>query len=106
MCGLRAWRRGGCGREPGPGFANSRWVQRRGQQRARRAARRLATLGREEREEPLVAPVAGGSGMRIIEAVVDSGAEDSVTPSDIFQGAVAPSPMVREGRSCRAATRC
>ena len=50
-----------------------------------------------------MAPVTGDSGARIIEAVVDSGAEDSVTPPNLFAGPVAPSPMSRAGRNYRAA---
>ena len=40
---------------------------------------------------------------RIIEAVVDSGAEESVTPPDLFEGTVRPSAMSRAGRKYRAA---
>ena len=50
-----------------------------------------------------MAPVTGDSGARIIEAVVDSGAEDSVTPPNLFAGPVASSPMSRAGRNYRAA---
>ena len=46
-----------------------------------------------------MAPVTGDSRARIIEAVVDSGAEDSVTLPNLFAGQVAPSPMSRAGRN-------
>ena len=49
-----------------------------------------------------MAPVAGAA-FRALEAVVDSGAEDSVTPPDLFPGGVTPSPMSREGRNGRTA---
>ena len=45
----------------------------------------------------------GDSSVRNVEAVVDSGAEDSVTLPNLFPGAAAPSPMSREGRRYRAA---
>ena len=51
----------------------------------------------------MVAPVTGNLDRKVIEAVVDSGAEDSVTPPDVFEGNVVPSPMSRAGRSYRAA---
>ena len=82
---------------------NPRWVARRGQQQARRAARRLATLCRESAGEPLVAPVTNEAETKVVEAVVDSGAEDSVTPPGVFMSKVAPSVMSREGRRYRAA---
>ena len=85
------------------GFVNPRWVQRRGQQRARRAARALAILSRDGPGEPLAAPVSCESGGYIVEAVADSGAEDSVTPPNVFPGVVSPSPMSRAGRNYRAA---
>ena len=96
---------GGCECCPasGAGFANPRWVQRRGSQRARQAARRLALLCGDRREEPLVAPVSNHRGPEIIEAVVDSGAEESVTPPNLFREEVLPSPMSRAGRCYRAA---
>ena len=50
-----------------------------------------------------MAPVTGKPEAKVIEAVVDSGAEDSVTPPGVFEGAVVPSPMSREGRRYRAA---
>ena len=39
----------------------------------------------------------------VVKAVVDSGAEDTVTPPDLFAGEVVPSPMSTEGRRYRAA---
>ena len=68
--------------------------------RAQRRARDLAILSRDGGLEPLVAPVARGP---TIEVVVDSGAEDSVTPPDLFPGEVAPSSTSRAGRKYRAA---
>ena len=50
-----------------------------------------------------MAPVMADSGTKIIEAVVDSGAEDSVTPPGLFASEVMPSPMSRAGRCYRAA---
>ena len=43
------------------------------------------------------------SGLRLIEAVVDSGADESVAPPGLFPGKVEPSPMSRLGKSYRAA---
>ena len=51
----------------------------------------------------MLAPAAGGSGVRNVEAAVDSGAEDSVPLPDIFSGPVSPSPMSRAGHTYRAA---
>ena len=86
---------------------NPRWVQRRGSQRARREARRLlAPLYCDECgmcEGGLVAPVMADPSMRIVEAVVDSGAEESVAPPGIFPEAVEPSLMSRAGKGYRAA---
>ena len=64
---------------------------------------RLAVLRRDEREEPCAAPAAGGSGADSIEAVVGSGAEESVAPPGLFVEKATPSPMSREGRCYRAA---
>ncbi len=50
-----------------------------------------------------MAPVTGEPEVKVIEAVVDSGAEDSVTPPGVFEGAVVPSLMSKEGRRYRAA---
>ena len=83
------------------GFVNPRWVQKRVSQRAQKRARQLNLLCRES--GPLVAPVTTESQETIIEAVVDSGAEDSVTPPGVFEGLVSPSPMSRAGRSYQAA---
>ena len=60
-------------------------------------------LQRDDCEEPLVAPVIEESAEYIIEAVVDSGAEDSVTPPGVFVGEVTTSAMSRAGRKYRAA---
>ena len=51
----------------------------------------------------MVAPVVGPSTGRIVEVIVDSGAEESVAPPGLFDEEVVPSPMPREGRSFRAA---
>ena len=52
-----------------------------------------------------MAPVTGAAGQEtmIIKAVVDSGAEDTVTAPGVFTGEVVPSPMSREGKNYRAA---
>ena len=50
-----------------------------------------------------MAPVANPSRPRVIEAIVDSGAEESVAPPDLFNEEVVPSVMSREGRCYRAA---
>ena len=63
----------------------------------------LAPLFRDASPGPLVAPVSSDTGGRVIEAVVDSGAEDSVAPPGLFSEPVVPSPMSRAGRSYRAA---
>ena len=42
-------------------------------------------------------------GVLVVEAVVDSGAEESVAPPGVFPGVVRPSPMSRDGRGYRAA---
>jgi hypothetical protein len=44
-----------------------------------------------------------GSRYRLVEAVVDSGAEESVAPPKLFPGEVKPSPMSRAGGKYRAA---
>ena len=82
-----------------PGFVNPRWVAKRQRQRVRH----LAALYRDEKVEPLVAPVASPSAGRVIDVIVDSGAEESVAPPGLFAEEVVPSPMSREGRSFRAA---
>ena len=51
----------------------------------------------------MMAPLSTAACPEIIEAVVDSGAEDSVAPPGLFPGDVLPSPMSREGRRYRAA---
>ena len=51
----------------------------------------------------MAAPVTKDSGVQIIEAVVDSGAEESVAPPDLFPSRVAPPLMSKEGRCYRAA---
>ena len=84
-------------------FVNPRWITRRSRQRGRRAAVKLAALYCEAPEAPLVAPVVNPSRTRVIEAVVDSGAEESVAPPDLFNEEVVPSVMSREGRCYRAA---
>ena len=70
---------------------------------ATRAARRLGILCRDAPPGPLMAPLAMAARPEIVEAVVDSGAEDSVTPPGVFPGPVVPSAMSKAGRSYRAA---
>ena len=54
--------------------------------------------------EVLLAAVSGdASAGQVVEAVVDSGAVDSVTPPSLFPGLVSPSPWSRAGRGYRAA---
>ena len=77
---------------------NPRWVVKR-----RKRVQRVAALFRDGAEAPLVAPVAGPASERIIEVIVDSGAEESVAPPGLFDEEVVPSPMSREGRTFRAA---
>ena len=50
-----------------------------------------------------MAPVSTHRRPEIIEAIVDSGAEESVTPPNLFREEVLPSPMSRAGRCYRAA---
>ena len=72
--------------------------------RAALAARRAeAALGSLQRDLPgsLVGAVARESGM--VEAVVDSGAEESVAPPGFFAAAMVPSPMSKAGGKYRAA---
>ena len=78
-------------------------ARKRARQRARRCARSLAILCRDKMPEPLMAPLSAAAHPEIIEAVVDSGAEDSVAPPGLFPGEVLPSLMSREGRRYRAA---
>ena len=84
-------------------FGRPSYELKRDRQRARRAARQLGILCRERADGPLVAPVTAAARPAVIEVVVDSGAEDSVTPPNLFPGEVLPSPMSRAGRSYRAA---
>ena len=67
----------------------------------RTAPRTLSILSREG-PGPLVAP-ATLPPTRIVEATVDSGAEDSVTPPALFSSEVVPSPMSKAGRRYRVA---
>ena len=85
------------------GFMLPTWARKRARQRAHRCAGSLAILCRDGLPEPLVAPLSTAARSEIIEAVVDSGAEDSVAPPGLFPGEVLPSPMSREGRRYRAA---
>jgi hypothetical protein len=62
----------------------------------------LHALKEDEEEDKAVFSVSGARG-RLIEAVVDSGAEESVAPPNFFPGRVAPSPMSRAGKKYKAA---
>ena len=50
-----------------------------------------------------MAPLSEASRPEVIEAAVDSGAEDSVVPPGLLPGELLPSPMSRAGRRYRAA---
>jgi hypothetical protein len=63
----------------------------------------LVTEDAMERFVGAVAKDDTGKGMRVIEAVVDSGAEESVAPPGCFPGLVKPSRMSRAGGKYRAA---
>ena len=84
-------------------------VSRRTAKRARQAARRDArcqAIALLAREEPCLAPVSRPvcSGARVVRAVVDSGAEDTVAPPHVLPGEVQPSPMSRAGLTYRSAS--
>ena len=66
-------------------------------------ARWQPTLGVLQREEAIVAAIARYPVGGVVEAVVDSGAEESVAPPGFFAAAVVPSPMSRAGFRYRAA---
>ena len=78
-------------------------------QRLRQQALGIQTLRRDEDREPqrpLVAPVApevSDKSFDIVRAIVDSGAEDTVTPPGVFPSEMVSSPMSRAGRRYRAA---
>jgi hypothetical protein len=57
----------------------------------------------KENDEKVLNEVKIDKGSRIIEAVVDSGAEESVAPPKVFPGRLEPSPMSRAGGRYRAA---
>jgi hypothetical protein len=63
----------------------------------------LVTEWAADRFVGAVAKDEGDKGMRVIEAVVDSGAEESVAPPGCFPGTVGPSRMSRAGGKYRAA---
>jgi hypothetical protein len=63
----------------------------------------LVTEGTTDRFVGAVAKDEVDKKMRVIEAVVDSGAEESVAPRGCFPGAVVPSRMSRAGGKYRAA---
>ena len=63
---------------------------------ARRTARRAQTVNLCRREGPLLAPVKT-SGITTVRAIVDSGAEESVTPPGLFRTPVIPTVMSKAG---------
>ena len=81
----------------------------RSAKRARQAARRDArcqAVNLLARDAPCLAPVSRPAcpGDRVVRAVVDSGAEDTVVPPHVLPGAVQPSPMSRAGLTYRSAS--
>ena len=85
----------GCRNPLGSAAAGSRWQPSLGGGRA--------ALSSLQRDLPggLVGAVAREGG--VVEAVVDSGAEESVAPPNFFAAAVVPSPMSKAGGKYRAA---
>ena len=86
-------------------FSASRRAQRQQARRADKAKAHSLSLAffQGPRAEPSLAPVSRTSGGRTIRAVIDSGAEDTVTPPGVMPGAVVPSTMSRTGRTYRGA---
>jgi hypothetical protein len=70
---------------------------------AKRTWRPLYSLLRDSKEAMVCAVTTGTAHSRIIEAVIDSGAEESVAPPGLFDGTVSSSPMSRSGMKYRAA---
>ena len=66
---------------------------------------RGGTVGLLARDGPCLAPVARPTNPagRVVRAVIDSGAEDTVAPPDVLPGAVRPSAMSRAGLAYRSA---
>ena len=63
----------------------------------------MRTLGVLQREAALVAAITRPQPGGVVEAVIDSGAEESVAPPGFFAAAVEPSAMSRAGLRYRAA---
>ena len=63
-------------------------------------------MGLLARDGPCLAPVGrpANPGNRVVRAVIDSGAEDTVAPPHVLPGAVHPSPMSRAGLTYRSAS--
>jgi len=70
-------------------------------QRARKRDGRAPALQTLSRDD--CGPLVGAVARDIVEAVVDSGAEESVAPVGLFAATVVPSPMSRAGARYRAA---
>ena len=70
-------------------------------QRARKHGSRAPALQTLSRDDG--GPLVGAVARDIVEAVVDSGAEESVAPVGLFAATVVPSPMSRAGARYRAA---
>ena len=70
-------------------------------QRAHKHGRRALALQTLSRDDG--GPLVGAVARDIVEAVVDSGAEESVAPVGFFTATVVPSPMSRAGARYRAA---
>ena len=70
-------------------------------QRARKHDRRAPALQTLSRDDG--GPLVGAVARDIVEAVVDSGAEESVAPVGLFAATVVPSPMSKAGTKYRAA---
>ena len=78
-------------------------LRRSSKKRARRAeldSKRLAFL-QCPHKSPRLAPVV--KGQQVIRAIIDSGAEDTVTPPKTLPSEVVPSPMSQAGQTYRAA---
>ena len=69
----------------------------------RRAARADRSLSILQKSGPTLAPVKRGSSTRTVRAIIDSGAEESVTPPGVFGTKVLPSSMSEKGQTYSAA---
>ena len=65
-----------------------------------------AAMGLLARDGPQLAPVGRPTdpGHRVVRAVIDSGAEDTVAPPNVLPGTVQPSPMSKAGLTYRSAS--